>query len=60
MKTKLIILSLLALTTGLSRLNAYSDHRGHKTDSLEAVLAAQRPLSDEERINAYKELMWDT
>ena len=58
MKTKLIILSLLALTTGLSRVNAYSDHRGHKTDSLEAVLAAQRPLSDEERINAYKELMW--
>lgn len=42
----------------VGKASAYSDHRGRKVDSLETVLNSGRQLTDEERISAYKDLMW--
>ncbi|MBR1448749.1 MAG: ATP-binding protein [Prevotella sp.] len=58
-KLKAIFALALLLTAGCTQtVHAYSDHRHHKTDSLEAVLNGNRSLSDEERIEIYKGLMW--
>lgn len=48
----------LFLFVGCLQATAYSDHRGHRIDSLETVLASGRQLSDEDRMEAYKSLMW--
>ncbi len=55
-KTKLLLPFLFLAST--LQTAAYNDHRGRKTDSLEAVLASGRQLTDEERMAAYKNLMW--
>ena len=52
-----ILLSSLLLLQGLTA-NAYSDHRHHKVDSLEQVLRSGERLSDEQRMDIYKSLMW--
>ena len=36
----------------------YADHRNRKVDSLEQVLQSGRPLNDEQRILAHRDLMW--
>ncbi len=53
-----LTLFLLLLLGAAARTAAYTDHRGHKTDSLEAVFGSRRALTDEERMDAYKSLMW--
>ena len=42
----------------VQRAAAYTDHRNHKTDSLENLLKDERRLTDEQRMDAYKALMW--
>ena len=36
----------------------YADHRNRKVDSLEQVLQSGHPLNEEQRILAYRDLMW--
>ena len=36
----------------------YADHRNRKVDSLEQVLQSGQPLNEEQRILAYRDLMW--
>ena len=36
----------------------YADHRNRKVDSLEQVLQSRQTLNDEQRILAYRDLMW--
>ena len=36
----------------------YADHRNRKVDSLEQVLQSGKPLNEEQRILAYRDLMW--
>lgn len=55
-RTSLTAVVLCILATYSARAE-YSDHRGRKIDSLEAVLKSGRPLSDEDRMNAYRNLM---
>ena len=46
-----ILLTAVSLTS-----SAYNDHRNTKVDSLEALLASGKPLTDEQRLAAYNEL----
>ena len=48
----------LLCTLNVQRASAYSDHRNHKTDSLETLLKNESRLTDEQRMDAYKSLMW--
>ena len=48
----------LLCTLNMQRASAYSDHRNHKTDSLETLLKNESRLTDEQRMDAYKSLMW--
>lgn len=54
---RILTLTLLAAWLAVGSSSAYSDHRGRKVDSLEAVLSSGRPLTDEERMTAYIGLM---
>ncbi|MBR1414962.1 MAG: tetratricopeptide repeat protein [Prevotella sp.] len=53
------ILSALLLLLGVAlQAAAYTDHRNRKVDSIEALLSSGRQLSDENKMDAYKSLMW--
>ena len=52
-----ILLSTLLLFQGMAA-SGYSDHRHHKVDSLEQILKSGERLSDEQRMDIYKSLMW--
>lgn len=59
MKPRVTILLLFLLVIPPHSSSAdYSDHRNRRVDSLENVLRSGQPLTDEERMLAYKGLMW--
>ena len=59
MRSRVILLSLfLHLASGPTARADYSDHRNRRVDSLENVLQSGQSLTDEERMLAYKGLMW--
>lgn len=50
----LLLLILLCVTARAD----YADHRNRKVDSLEQVLQSGQPLNNEQRVMAYRDLMW--
>ena len=53
---KLLLITLFAL--GVTQGWAYSDHRGRRVDSLEAMLKSDNPPRGEKLLKAYTDLMW--
>ncbi|MBR1519720.1 MAG: hypothetical protein IJ635_00595 [Bacteroidaceae bacterium] len=58
MKRIIFFAWLLATAACLPIRADYSDHRNHQVDSLETALNSGKKLSDEQRMDAYKGLMW--
>lgn len=55
----IVIIALLMLIALAPSASAdYTDHRGRKVDSLQAVLRSGTKLTDEQLANIYKDLMW--
>ena len=53
-----ILMAAGVLACVVAPLRAYQDHRNRKVDSLEQVLRSGQQMTDEQRMYAYKSLMW--
>ena len=53
-----ILMAAGLLACVVAPLRAYQDHRNRKVDSLEQVLKSGQQMTDEQRMYAYKSLMW--